>query len=214
VDLLDDHVAIDLARAGPHEGIADVYELVRAAIRKGCALRCRYESIERSVNGRADGDEFLFQPYTLFFSQRAWYAVGHHGHRGEVRCLKLNRFSSIAITGERYTIPRDFTLANHLGNAWRMIRGKKSYNVELHFDAGFAETIADTHWHPTQKIEWLDDGAILFRCTVDGLDEILWWVLSMGPHCCVIEPPELIERVRELANKMVSRYDSYTSRGQ
>jgi hypothetical protein len=41
---------------------------------------------------------------------------------------------------------------------------------------------------------------------VDGLDEIVWWVLGYGPGATVIEPPELIERVRELAHATAERY--------
>jgi len=56
-----------------------------------------------------------------------------------------------------------------------MIRGKKTYEVELHFDAEFAETVADTHWHPTQETIWQDDGSVIFRCKVDD-----WTRLSGG----------------------------------
>lgn len=70
-----------------------------------------------------------------------------------------------------------------------MIRGKKAYKVELVFDAAFAETISDTHWHRTQQVDWQDDDSIVFRCKVDGLDEIVWWIMSMGPHCTVASRP-------------------------
>jgi hypothetical protein len=56
--------------------------------------------------------------------------------------------------------------------------------------SAFAETIADTHWHSTQQIEWLEDKSIRFQCQVDGLEEIVWWVLSMGPYYQVESPPE------------------------
>lgn len=202
---VDRHINIQLAKAGPHEGIADVYEAVRQAIARKRALRCRYESLDRS---RTKRDEvFRFDPYTLLFAERAWYAVGFHHGRGEVRKLKLNRFAMIEPNGGRYNVPADFALEDHLGNAWRMIRGSRSYNVEVWFDAEFAETVSETQWHQTQEIEWLDDESILFRCTVDGLDEIVWWVLSMGPHCVVRKPKALADRVKKLARQTADRYE-------
>ncbi len=48
---------------------------------------------------------------------------------------------------------------------------------------------------------------MIFRCKVDGLDEIVWWILSMGPHCVVNKPPELADRVGELAAGIVSQYE-------
>ena len=199
---LDGHVAIKLAAAISPHGIDDVYELVRQAIQARRVLKCSYESIA----GRNNHESFTFRPYVLFFQQRAWYVVGHHDKRKEVRTLKLNRFTDIVLTDEPFKVPARFSLGRHLGNAWRMIRGKKTYAVELRFDANFAETIADTHWHDTQEIEWHDDGSIAFTCKVDGLDEIVWWVLSMGPHCKVIKPEALVQRVLELSQAMVKLY--------
>jgi len=159
------------------------------------------------ANRSKNGDAFIFKPYTLFFNQRAWYAVGYHSKHNEVRCLKLNRFTRIEPLDQPYTIPKSFSLAAHLGNAWRMMRGDKTFKVELHFDPEFAETIADTHWHSTQEVIWNEDESITFRCKVDGLDEIVWWVLSMGPHCTVQKPKELIELVRTLAGATAAKYE-------
>src|SRR5690606_35259585 len=90
-----------------------------------------------SSGASVEGVPFDFDPYTLFFSQRAWYAVGHHGGRGEVRCLKLNRFTRCELTQRRYTIPQGFSLRDHLGKALRMIRGRRTHRVELWFDPSF-----------------------------------------------------------------------------
>ena len=203
LEAIEDHVAIKLAAASPPEGSADVYETVRRALAGRKALRCEYESLNGSKK-KTGG--FIFKPYTLLFNQRSWYAIGHHSQHNETRCLKLNRFTKIEPTEEGFEIPKDFSVQRHLGNAWRMIRGEKSFKVELSFDAEFAETIADTHWHSTQDVIWNDDGSITFKCTVDGLDEIVWWILSMGPHCVVKKPKELAEQVKMLAAAVVGKY--------
>jgi predicted DNA-binding transcriptional regulator YafY len=75
-----------------------------------------------------------------------------------------------------------------------------------HFDEVFADTIADAHWHSTQEVVWNDDRSITFTCKVDGLYEMVWWTLSMGPHCVVKKPPELAQRVKELAAAVVQKY--------
>jgi len=206
LEQLDDHVAIHLSAVSPPEGLNDVYKSVRQALAARKAMRCKYESL--ASNGKKPV-EFLFKPYKLFFSQRAWYAVGYHGQRKEVRCLKLNRFSQCISTDHDYEIPKDFSIKKHLGNAWRMIRGEKSYEVELHFDKEFAETISDTHWHSTQDAEFQTDGSLFFRCKVDGLDEIVWWILSMGPHCVVKKPKLLSQRVSHLASDIVKNYPEH-----
>ena len=206
LEQIEDHVAIKLAATHPPEASADVYEKVRSALLRKLALRCEYESL--SSGSKKNGQAFILKPYTLFFNQRAWYVAGHHSRHDDVRCLKLNRFSRIEPTDHPYSIPKSYSLNKHLGNAWRMIRGENTFKVELCFDPEFAETIADTHWHPTQEVIWNDDQSITFRCKVDGLDEIVWWVLSMGPHCMVKKPAELAARVKGLAVAMVQQYDT------
>ena len=209
IEKLEPHVGIQLAAASSGDGIVDVYELVRQAIGTGRALRCRYESLEAREDPQRSEEVFRFEPYALLFSQRAWYAVGHHAGRDEVRKLKLQRFVHCEATDQRYEISEDFSLAEHLGQAWRMIRGRERCDVVLWFDPSFAETIADTHWHATQRVDWQDDGSIIFRVQVDGLDEIVWWVLSMGPYCKVLEPRGLAERVRHLAEAVLRQYADY-----
>lgn len=212
VGQVDRQIEIRLARSMPPEGVADVYGTMLNAIARRRALRCSYESPARRGRVDQDGEVFTFRPYCLFWGQRAWYAVGHHSGHNEVRQLKLNRFIRLEQTQTPYAIPDDFSLKTFHGKAWRMMRGDRLYKVELHFDADFAETVTDTHWHDTQEVEWLDDGSILIRFEVAGLDEIVWWVLSMGPHCVVRKPRELAERVRLLAQQTAARYSASSSR--
>jgi len=206
LEQIESHVSIRLAASNPPEAAADVYGKVQQALKKKHALLCQYESMGKDHKPSKNGD-FVFHPYALFFGQRAWYVLGHHCVRDEVRCLKLNRFTKIQPVNKPYEIPKDFTLDKHLGNAWRMIRGQKRYDIELEFDQEFADTIADTQWHRTQEVTWRDDGSIRFCCKVDGLEEIVWWILSMGPHCVVRQPKELAQQVRNLARHLYEQYD-------
>lgn len=203
VGRMADAVFIRTARSVPPDGFAEVYERVQQAISEGAVLCCRYDSLSRHTD---DAGEFDFEPYALFFAVRAWYAVGFHRGRGAVRTLKLNRFSGIRITGRQYEIPADFSMDNHLGNAWRMMRGDEDHEVAIRFDPAFAETIGETLWHRTQRIEEQPDGGVVFRCTVSGLEEIVWWVLSMGPHCEVLGPEALRLRVAGAATATAGRY--------
>lgn len=194
--------SIQTAQANPGDGWADTYERVRVAVRNRRILSCVYEPANA---GSGDDAAFDFHPYALLFSVRAWYAIGHHGGRGAIRSLKVNRFLQCHLT-ERMFDPPGFNIDDYLGNAWRMMRGDVDYDVEIHFDPEFTPTMSDTSWHKTQSIEYNEDGSSIFRCTVAGLDEIVWWVLGMGPHCRVIRPEELRSRVSALARDTAAVY--------
>lgn len=203
---VSEHMNIMLAQAMKEDGIGDVYETMRKAILNKRAVCCVYESPLSDETTSRSREPFIFHPYRLFWGQRAWYVIGQHQSYDEVRSLKLSRFTRLEATDRPYAIPDDFSLEEQLGHAWRMIRGEDRHDVELWFSPEFAETISDTHWHDTQEITYHEDDSIVFRCTVDGLDEIIWWILSMGPHCVVRKPPELIDRVRDLTQQTLSRY--------
>jgi len=199
---LRESVTIQTAKSADADGHQDVYDRVSEAIRKRVALECEYES----ASGSTDGERFHFEPYALFFCVRAWYAVGRHNGRDDIRSLKLSRFCAMTLTDRAYSPPDDFSIETHLGNAWRMIRGETDHDVEIWFDAQFAPTVSDTRWRPDQRFEEHEDGSATFRCTVSGLDEVVWWVLSMGPHCVVKSPEELRQRVHELASQTAGLY--------
>lgn len=192
---LADRMDIHTAR-GEHDGQSSrFHDVIREALRTGTVLRAVYEPARPD----AAPEEFEFEPYALFFSVRAWYALGRHSKRRALRSLKLVRFRELAPTSQRYQVPASFSLEKHLGNAWRMMRGEKDHDIQLRFDADFAQGIAETFWHPTQRFTHHEDGTLTMTCRVSGLDEVVWWVLGMGPHCRVLAPAELRERVRDLA---------------
>lgn len=197
-----ENLFIQCARTCPQDGAAGHYDILNRAIAQKRKVRCIYEG----GSDAESGEEFFFRPYALFFGQRAWYVVGYSERRRDERCLKLNRLKQCGPTDRPYMIPDGWDLETHLGKAWRMIRGDTRYRVVIHFDNTFARTMAETLWHPTQKIIWRADGSCLFECEVDGLSEIVWWVLGYGPHAQVLEPPALRDQVKELAQAMCARY--------
>ncbi len=205
---LNGRLTIRLPQTTGGDGYSDIYQKVRQSIARSRVLNCLYEAPQAAnrKGGQADQQWFLFKPYAIFFNERAWYVVGYHETRKAVRTLKLSRFADVKITDRPYLIPDDFSLESNLGDAWRMIRGGKAFDVELVFDKSFAEGISETRWHRTQETRFDEDGSLNFRAKVDGLDEIVWWVLSMGSHCHVVKPPELAARVKDMAEQVVKMY--------
>ena len=82
----------------------------------------------------------------------------------------------------------------------------KYYNVHLHFTPKVAGNVAEVKWHRSQRVEWNDDGSIEFYVRVDGLGEIIWWILGYGDQVKVIAPAILAKRVAGVARRMVKQY--------
>ena len=83
----------------------------------------------------------------------------------------------------------------------------KDYEIKIYFSPTVADNIADTIWHPTQKIVRMEDGGVEMSVTVDGLTEIVWWILSYGEYAKVLEPTELIEKITMSSQKILQVYN-------
>ena len=88
-----------------------------------------------------------------------------------------------------------------------MMRGNPRHAIKLHFSAKVADTVSETQWHATQRITEHNDGSITADFDIDGLDEIVWWILGYGPNCTVEAPNELREKIARLAQETAQQYE-------
>ncbi len=195
--------AVRTTATARHNALRKTYQLVQRAIVRRQPLEAIYISFHDTGQIRT-----RLNPYWLLFNERAWYVIGRSSKHQAVRTFKLGRFVALSPANGRFKIPHGLTLEKHLGNAWRMMRGNKTYQVHLKFSPLISPNAAEVNWHRTQKVSWDDDGCVHFRVTVDGLDEIVWWVLAYGPEVEVLDPPELRKRLTKMARRMLELYET------
>ena len=193
-------------RPGPvarHNSLQETYRLAQRAIARRETLQAVYISFHDKGQIRTRLDS-----YWLMFHERAWYLIGRSAAHKAIRTFKLSRFKTLTLMGTHFKLPKGLTLEKHLGNAWGMMRGEKTYEVELRFSPLISPNVAEVNWHRTQRIRWDEDGHVFFTATVDGLDEIVWWVLGYGPEVEVLRPPQLRQRLAAMARRMVGTYET------
>jgi predicted DNA-binding transcriptional regulator YafY len=185
-----------------HNALQDTYHAVQRAITQHEALDITYISFHDAGQIRT-----RLEPYWLIFCERAWYVIGKSAKHRTVRTFKLGRIKNLTPSGAKFKVPRGLSIEQHLGNAWRLIRGEKPYDVELRFSPLIGPNVAEVNWHKTQRLQWDEDGSVRFFATVDGLDEIIWWILGYGPEVEVLRPAELRHRVADLARRLLRVYE-------
>ncbi len=128
-------------------------------------------------------------------------------HRS-VRTFNTGRILAVELVESHYDIPPRFSLERYFGGAWSMIRDPKlRHQVVIRFQPKVARNVAEVLWHPSQQLNWSDDGSVLeFRATVEGLDEITWWLLGYGKEAEVLQPPELRQILAEQTQAMAAIY--------
>jgi predicted DNA-binding transcriptional regulator YafY len=173
---------LKLANHGLH------YEIIRTvqwALIQRKLLAGTYASPYESKTKR-----LTLHPYRLCLVKQAWYLIARSQDAEQPRTYRVTRFKSLRALDHLATVPDDFDVKSYFGNAWGVYRGDRSYDVEIHFSRDAADLVTETTWHPTQKVHRHRDGVTLsFR--VDGLNEIVHWVLGWSGRATVIRPSEL-----------------------
>jgi proteasome accessory factor B len=178
--------------------VAKHMEKLLKAIQERKIVRLQYHSL-----WQGEDSERTVEPYHLRFHGK-WYLAGYCLKRKDYRVFALPRIQSLELLKATFT-PRDFQPENIFGQSWGIIKGKKT-SVLLEFNVQTAPLIQETRWHPTQKLEPQKNGTLQMRLEVDGLDELLWWVLSFGSAVTVIEPEELRKRAKKEAKTIAEKY--------
>ncbi|MDC0262077.1 transcriptional regulator [Planctomycetaceae bacterium] len=201
---LTEQVQFRLDSHTPQEPGREHYENCLRSLRDHKQLRIRYYSL-------TDWEEIglVISPYRLVFLRRSWYVIARSSVHREVRTFKVSRIRHSELLDQSYDIPRNFNLDRYLGNAWHLIRDAdgKSWTVKIRFQKQVAQNVAEVSWHKTQKLDWQEDGSLLFEVVVDSLKEIVWWVLGYGAQAEVLEPIELRDEVISHVQEMLGVYD-------
>lgn len=145
----------------------------------------------------------IIEPYHLHFRGK-WYLFGWSEHSKDYRTYVVQRIEKMELLSDNFQ-PREFDPKTYIGEAWGIIKGKKTV-VELEFTPERYAFMAEKIWHPSQKITKHKNGMMRMTMTVDGLDEVFWWILSYGSNVKVIRPKELIEKLRSEIKKILNIY--------
>jgi len=147
--------------------------------------------------------EPTLSPYHLLYNRRAWYVLGYSDLHKSVRTFKFNRIRQLKVLDKRFIEGDDFDLYEYLGRAWSMIPEGRIYNIKLRFLPKVAGNVAEVQWHSTQKAAHNSDGSVTMEFRVDGLGEIIWWILGYGDQVQVLAPKVLRNKIIATAKNMV-----------
>lgn len=157
--------------------------------------------------GRAEEERITIHPYALVFHRDSLYCVGHHVARGEVRTLLLDRMrdTQCAYT-ERFNLPEDFDIDQYFQGEFGIWKGSEKHKVVIDFDAKAAPYVRMRRVHESQKLASTAGGGVRLSMTVGNLNPVTNWVLEWGGRATVVEPPELVERVKSELGDALDNY--------
>lgn len=196
-----DRLTILPSPAARSHGLEDLFDRLARAIAERKLCRLVYISFQEEKQIAV-----TVEPLRLVFVARAWYLVAHSRRHRQRRTFKLGRIRTLSVTDETFRPPQTGADAPDFGQAWCMIPEGRLFDVHLRFLPKVAGNVAEVNWHPSQKVQWNDDGSIDYFARVDGLGEITWWILGYGDQVQALAPKELAERVMTVARNMLRRH--------
>lgn len=118
------------------------------------------------------------RPYHVGQSEHGWYLIAYDAERRTLRTFALQRLSNLEVLRTRFERHKDFSAKDHLGGSFGVWnhegQNRKRYEVKIRFEGFAARVVAERQWHPTQKIDQLDNhgDAIIFIAHQVGLEDI------------------------------------------
>ena len=158
------------------------------------------ERLRFAYRGR-DGAETrrIVEPHTLVNLGRRWYLVAWDCDRDDWRTFRVDRLARLAPAGarfERRSLPDDDDAAAFVAASLSGASSRYQARVTLFAPV---EQVAQHALFTGSTVEAIDERTCELRTSDDSLDWLAVRVGMAGVDFEVHEPPELVERVRELA---------------
>ncbi len=171
--------------------LPEVFETVIDCLRTSTRLEIEY----RSPGGKALCRQI--DPYHGVRFEGDWYVVAYCHLRGEIRTFSLTRMVVARKMKERFVVPGDFDYRKLSGGQFGIYWGDGDIEVKILFTRKAATYVRERLWHPSQIIDENSDGSLILSLTVNHLLELTRWILSWGAMAQVLEPPHLIDKIKE-----------------
>lgn len=147
------------------------------------------------------GTKRLVEPHRLVSAGRRWYLVCWDVDRHDWRTFRVDRLSGCRTEGIRFH-PRELPAedaAAYVQSAIASTYTRYQLVVRLHAPL---KDLAEKVRSPDAQLEEVDENTCILRATGDSLEWLAAWMGWFGVDFEVLEPPELIDYVRNLSARL------------
>ncbi|MGW1062027.1 helix-turn-helix transcriptional regulator [Micromonospora rubida] len=173
---------------------ADTLTTIAAACRDHQRLRFDYRAHDGTETVRAS------EPHRLVHTGRRWYLMAYDVDRQDWRTFRVDRLRPRVPTGPRF-VPRDSPqdAASYVSHA--VAAAPYRYQARILMRAPF-DVVADRSSPTAGRLERVDEHSCILHVGSRSLDEIALYVALKGIDFQVLDPPELVNHVRSLAERL------------
>ncbi len=153
--------------------------------------------------GSKEASDRVVDPYHLANINGEWFLFAFDHLRQDIRTFAPARILRVTPTGKTFTRPVGFSIEQRLQDSFGVHSGQGEFRVVIRFNSQVADFIREKRWHPSQQLKELKEGGLELRLKLSSLIEVQRWVLSWGGNAEALQPPELVESIRDAARKLL-----------
>ncbi|KQB12021.1 WYL domain-containing protein [Rhodobacter capsulatus] len=175
----------EVTRPGPRVSIRpEILDTITEALRGPFQLRVRYKS--------EDAPERVLEPHGVLLGHRT-YLVARDPAKGDlIRTFRLDQILSAEVLDESFAMDPAFSMERFAAQSFGVWQDPAQFgSVVWRFASRAAERAAGFRFHPSQRLEWQDDGSLIVRFEAAGWLEMAWHLYQWGDTVEVLEPEGL-----------------------
>jgi predicted DNA-binding transcriptional regulator YafY len=115
--------------------------------------------------------EHHIDPYLLLLHQFGLYVVGYSHRAKQLRIFEVERIVSVVVLEDRFSLPEGLRLDQVYENLFGLI-DEPAQMVRIQFTPDVAYLVKERRWHPSQRVERLNDGSVIVSFTAGDMDEL------------------------------------------
>lgn len=193
----------------------DLFQRLAEAKRNARALDVVYHGLHSPAPQR-----LIVKPYKFLMPvwSDALYIIGDgrpvNGAREFHVSLKFDRLIDARMLDEQFVPPAPDDVDAMLETSWAVWQsGKSPVPVRLRFVPRLYRRLLESQWHPSQQIEQMADGSVLWQVALADIREIVPWIRAWGNDVEVIEPPALREMIVRDLRSALHLYEAQPAAG-
>jgi predicted DNA-binding transcriptional regulator YafY len=193
-----------------YAGKEDIIDAIQTGIISRKIVGYRYADAQKRAQ------QGFMAPLGMVLYRNGLYALGARMKQPDgdvlisaVRWFAVERFTDAEhLRAQKFEIPPEFDMRKFMHGAFgpHLADDSGPHDVVVEFSREKAHLVASRTWHPSQKLEQLDDGRLRLAFQVPSLAPVVSWVLEWGPHAQAIAPAALVHDVVDELDRARSLY--------
>lgn len=147
----------------------------------------------------------VLHPLHWYVRPDACLLIAHEPRLGARRNFELVRIEAVELTGNTFTWPAGFDLKTYLAGAFGRLVGEAVHTVRVRIEREHVPRIRERPWQHETLVE-LADGSAEATFHVCHTADLEQEVLRAGGAVEVLEPAELRERIKTVAERIAAKH--------